>query len=229
MHSNFDERAFWNMYAYRVVTFLPPLTPNDGLPEEQILRAEQRLGLHLPGVLRHFYRLVGRRDDINQAFNQLLLPDDIFVVDGYLVFFRENQCVVVWGVRTAEMDEEDPAVYESEDEPMRAWSLDHRHLSDFLLSMLYWQAVNGGMSYSAIATVDQETLSVVRRHWQPVELPGTDLGNVRFFCRPGQLLCVCPEDDAFRLQVGAKTEQDLVSVREELHIEWGYSSLDDVE
>ena len=52
---------------------------------------------------------------------------------------------------------------------------------------------------------------------------------MQFFSRVGQLLCAYPEDKEFRLQVGASTEDNLVAVREELDIEWDYSTVDEEE
>jgi hypothetical protein len=49
-----------------------PLRDGDGCDEAEIRRAEQRLGIVLPEVLRDGYRLCGRRDDLRRQMR--LLP-----------------------------------------------------------------------------------------------------------------------------------------------------------
>jgi len=83
-----------------------------GLSERTIGVAEKRLGVRLPGVLREYYRLLGRHREVSRGMNRLLGPSELCVSNRALVFAEENQGVFVAGVLEAELGEEDPAVRE---------------------------------------------------------------------------------------------------------------------
>lgn len=90
-----------------------PLGPDDGFPDAELDAAEGRLGLRLPVALREAYRLFGRRADLTSNHDVLLTPDELFVLDGALVYRTENQGCAHWGVLTADLardgvDREDP-------------------------------------------------------------------------------------------------------------------------
>src|SRR5687767_13325537 len=86
------------------------LTPEDGVSVDQIEAAEQKLGLRLPQSLREYYRVAGNLDELNRNHNRLLRFDELEVEDDYLIFMEENQVVVLWGVKTANLSEDDPEV-----------------------------------------------------------------------------------------------------------------------
>jgi hypothetical protein len=81
---------FWRYYKDLVSQLYEPLSPEDGFSEDELEGAEKRLGLRLPGLLREYYLLAGKREDINQAHNKLVHPDELQIEDGKLVFFLEN-------------------------------------------------------------------------------------------------------------------------------------------
>ncbi|MEU8927219.1 SMI1/KNR4 family protein [Kitasatospora sp. NPDC048545] len=78
-----------------------PLGPDDGFPDADLDAAERRLGLRLPAALREAYRLFGRRADLTSNHDVLLTPDELFVLDGALVYRAENQGGAHWAVPTA--------------------------------------------------------------------------------------------------------------------------------
>lgn len=75
-----------------------PLGPGDGFTEAELDAAEARLGLRLPTALREAYRLFGRRADLTSNQDVLLTPDELYVLDGALVYRAENQGCAHWGV-----------------------------------------------------------------------------------------------------------------------------------
>ncbi|MFE6054405.1 SMI1/KNR4 family protein [Kitasatospora sp. NPDC056446] len=85
-----------------------PLGPADGFSDEELDAAERRLGLRLPAALRETYRLFGRRADLTSNQDVLLTPDELFLMDGALVYREENQGCAHWGVLLADLGREDP-------------------------------------------------------------------------------------------------------------------------
>jgi hypothetical protein len=94
-------------------TLVRPLTPEDGQSETSTSKAEARLGLRLPAVLREYYLLAGRFDRFDRAHNQLRRPEEWSIDGGKLAFLEENQCVVYWGVEVG-TSPDDPPVYQGQ-------------------------------------------------------------------------------------------------------------------
>lgn len=68
--------------------------------------------------------------------------------DGFLIFCEENQHVGKWGFME-DSNQDDPPVYQGWlDGSKKRWEIDKQSISEFLIAMAYWQAVNGGLSYN---------------------------------------------------------------------------------
>ena len=185
------DQAPWDDYAARVAELFRPLAPGDGYEEAEVAAAEARLGLRLPRVLRELYLLAGRRDDINRPMNHLIPPEDLSVEQGALVVYEENQNVVLWGVRVEDLGRDDPPVVRAYNDVTLSWEDDHDRLSAFFVTMLYWQAVNGGLPFAGVvADVDETEIPEVHRHWPKVDLLGSLWDHLIVFHRAGQLVCI---------------------------------------
>ena len=228
--------AFWNDYNRLVARLMPPLAPGDGVPEAEIAAAEARIGLKLPIILRlrlklppmlrEFYALAGSREDINGASDRLLPLGELEVEDHVLVFYEENQSVFLWGLDLTS-DDPDPPVLHSEQRSTRSWEPEHNHLSDFLTAMLFWQAVNGGMSYNGIGTASSEAMAEATG-WEAVDLGGDPerWGNcVRM--RDGQVLFIVGNEPDPQVYGGGRTRDDFLALAKAFGISWDYSTLDE--
>ncbi len=89
----------------------PPIA-TDGIPEVDIIAAEQRLGVRLPEVLRTFFHLVGNHR-LNRVYNHLSRIGSLDIDRRMVQFYAENQGVEVWGVRATKARRVNPAVYYS--------------------------------------------------------------------------------------------------------------------
>jgi hypothetical protein len=85
-----------------------PLAAADGYTDAELDAAERRLGVRLPAALREAYRLFGRRADLTSSQDVLLTPDELYVLDGALVYRAENQGCAHWGVLLGDLEREDP-------------------------------------------------------------------------------------------------------------------------
>ena len=225
-----EVNEFWDEYRALVAQlYARPLSRRDGIPETRLIRAEKRLGFRLPGVLREFYWIAGKRDDLNCTFDQLLLPEELEVRDGRLVFFEENQKVVVWGLELGGAAGDDPMVYEAEPAEPLAWEATRGRLSDFLRMMAYWQGVNGGMPYSGIVVTNQTALEEALRLWPPVPLACQAWTEMRLLCRDGQALCVLEDaEGGLELFAAGRTKKDFLAIEKSLGLDWDYCTLDDL-
>ena len=195
-------------------TLARPLMPDDGEPEKGISAMESRLGLRLPAVLREYYRLAGKFDRFNRAYNELRRPGDWTVEGGKLVFLEENQCVVFWGVEAGALPEDDPPVYQAENVRGRPteWFLEHERCSEFLIVMLHLQAVWGGYEFLGGSKIKRGALTKFLTAWTSA---GT-VNQLSAFNREGAAACVLEVKRSLHLYVGGRTEREFALIRAEL-------------
>ena len=74
------------------------LTPKNckGFSEAQLLKAEKRLHITLPKEFRAYYLQLGATKSVNQSYNSLATPLQLYFTGDYLCFCEENQGVVMW-------------------------------------------------------------------------------------------------------------------------------------
>ena len=123
-----------------------------GFSEGQLLRAEKRLQITLPQVFRAYYLQLGATKSVNQSFNSLATPQQLYFAGDYLCFCEENQGVVMWAIRKEDLNNPNPPVwgnYGSETDPN--WIQETQTLSDFWLYIAIYNGVMGGLRYNANA------------------------------------------------------------------------------
>ena len=130
------------------------LTPKDckGFSEAQLLKAEKRLRITLPEEFRAYYLQLGATKSINQSYNSLATPLQLYFTGDYLCFCEENQGVVMWAIRKEDLTNPNPPVwgnYGSETDPN--WIQETQNLSDFWLYLAIYNGVMGGLPYNANA------------------------------------------------------------------------------
>ena len=99
------------------------------------------------------------------GFNALLPAHTIAASpEGYMVFARESQDVVIWGYRFGD-EEIDPIVYQSQpgtgDGPS-AWYSEDLPLSSFLVSFAYWNLAQGAAIASGYGEASSATRSLIK-------------------------------------------------------------------
>uniref|UniRef100_UPI00286CB31B SMI1/KNR4 family protein n=1 Tax=Armatimonas sp. TaxID=1872638 RepID=UPI00286CB31B len=156
----------WPLYERIITQLFEPVAEGDGIPDDELDTAEAQLGHPLPPLLRQLYNLCGRRGDLHQASELLLLPTTLQVREGYLPFYQSAE-QVPWAVSLNHGD--DPPVFRQNGSD---WEPDYPTLSQFLLAMLFWQAVNGGVDYYAHGTVPVVALRQLPAGWERIPLGG---------------------------------------------------------
>jgi hypothetical protein len=204
-------------YREAIETLAKPVTAEDGVPAGEIVAGEHRLDIRLPSALREYYLIAGQLERLNCAHNRLYSPRDWFVDAGKLVFMEENQQVVFWGISIGKDPVDDPPVLQGVNvagQPIE-WHPEHGSCSEFLLMMLHWQAVCGGMALTAGADISPMTLTRIRAGFPFVG----EMGGMLTFARDGGTACVIGEGEALQLFVGGRAEHDFnLIVAEFAHI-----------
>lgn len=223
MHQSSEN--FWEPYHVLVGRLLRPLGKSDGYSEKRVSDAERRLGRQLPRLLREFYLITGERRDINGAHNRLLTPEDLRVSGDVLVFYEENQGVYLWGVDVRDRDDEDPAVLREDSDASPTWDPDFDHLSQFLIAMLFMQAVNGGMRHHGIGSATNGNTAQAPPDWETINLGGS--WNNRVLMQDALVLYIFGNEPAPGVFGGAKTKRKLLALEKTFGVSWDYCTLDD--
>jgi hypothetical protein len=118
-------------------------------------QAEKQLRRSLPRTLRDFGLCFGWNGPLASARETLLPPNKWRIRGGALVFCVENQGVVLWGIRQADLGKKDPPVKVAENREPYKWTPDHDRLSDFFLTLAYWQGIVGANLFRGDIGVDE--------------------------------------------------------------------------
>lgn len=101
---------------------------------------EKQLGIKLPYALRVLYKYTGRHL-LHNSCDELIDINKLIISGGYLVFYKQDQESILWGIDINEIQQSDPQVWAIYDDEVL---LDSESISDFLSYTAAWQAVNGG-------------------------------------------------------------------------------------
>jgi len=134
----------WSLLKDFIAEWHGPLKRGDGYPASELNAAEKRLGLKLPEALREWYQLAGQREDVFATQNFLVSPEELEVEDGLLEVYCENQGIVHWGLKPADLHLPDPPVYLNDDgmhdEPQELIR-ENETVSEFALQMAICETI----------------------------------------------------------------------------------------
>src|ERR1043165_5150414 len=137
-------------FVDRFRTVIEPLfdrrfTESNGIPEAELDTIPARSGYELPVALHDFYLVLGNFHPILDSHHRFYRPDNLTRMDGKLVFCEENQVVLYWAVEEDQGWRTDPPVFQGINNDTVEWYVQESRASDFLVSMIYWQALDGGL------------------------------------------------------------------------------------
>lgn len=194
-----------------------------GFPKIEIKKAEARLGIDLPQILRKYYQELGNHQKLNQAQNSLLSLEKINLdKDGFLVFYVENQYVAIWGIHKDELKEVNPKVYRKVDNDK--WELENKKLSSFLNSMAFMQAIYSFNYHANICGVDDKYDNIVTDNYRELE-ETFPLWNVKFYRNQAhELIMVFRNKKQTDMFVAAKNKKEFDAIINKFDFEWDYHS-----
>jgi hypothetical protein len=203
------------------------LERNYGYTDEELHEAEEKAGCSFPKALKEYYRVLGKRDQVNDAHNRLLPPEELYYSTGEtLIFYEEDQAVAIWGVKKDDMGQADPPVFGAYDNKMDDWFEDSPSTSAFLLSMAYWNAALGGLPHNAMTDrFTAENIAFVEQHWE--EQKNISCQFLRFFTNDhNHILVITIDKDGAPsgLYLAANSKAGYRAIVDALALDWQYRS-----
>jgi hypothetical protein len=181
-----------------------PLTPQDGYSDEEIDMAQSLAGYELPEALRDFHVVAGRFDPVLDSHNRFYSPGNLSRKDDKLVFCEENQVVVFWGFAQDQGWRTDPPVYQGINNDEIEWYVEAGRISEFLVGMIYWQALWGGLPHFRFA-IAPESVRQAAEAW-PLVLKD---GQSQLFSRGSSVFCLTNNERGVEVQAAAILDSDL--------------------
>ncbi|MCR9119345.1 MAG: hypothetical protein NXI22_20630 [bacterium] len=205
------ETTFSNAVGSLFANANQELTPDDGLPVSMFDDAQQHLGFRIPQPLRDYYSQTGNTE-FNHSFNRFLAPQDFDVRGDYAIFCEENQCVVLYGFRISDAEQENPEVWQLNPTENK-WYFDCKRMTSFLLKMVCWQAVCGGVSATAKGMISTPEFQQIESTFNRVEFGDIDHDyDLCAFHKDGVILCAFPDDGVCHLYCGCNDEGKMYQV-----------------
>jgi hypothetical protein len=215
-----------------------PLGPDDGVPVEDLDRAEARLGRSLPRALRRWYELAGRERFFPHQLrntNVLLPPEDLEIRDGVLAFYAHDRAPMAWLLREEDLALADPPVYVDAYLLKASYELvpselliENATLSEFLLEMMVHQTIFRAPQL-ARATGGPELLQLIGDTCQALPLATWrwPAWPTRFLVRDDLLLYAShvvdfgvPDPAVFEVYAAARTDDAMLSLPAEDRVAW---------
>lgn len=220
-----NEAGFQELYRKIYAELGFELGKDDGISEDDLANAQDKIKTSIPPSLRDYYIVAGKEKKLNTAFQRLIPPENWEIHRGKVVFMEEHQWVVFWGVGIEDKQAIDPNVFQCArvKRELREWKDLKNTCTQFLVFMLHQQTAYGGaMPHSASAAVPAETVSLLDKKWTF----GGEVIGMRAYRKPGQSICFVEWKDfstkkpEWRIFAGAREEKSLDAMAEEMKIEW---------
>lgn len=133
--------SYQSTYERLILRHIGRLPANgDGVPEFKVRKAELKLGFKIPDSLRVYYLLAGQLDELNQANNRLMRPEQLQLDESGLMFMEEEQDVVQWFIPRPELSRSDPQVWQLVNSAQPESYEEGMSVSQFLVAVFDWQA-----------------------------------------------------------------------------------------
>jgi len=216
-----DRQHAWEFIRGLAAEWISPLAPGDGVSEDVLWAAEQRLRVNLPAALREAYLLFGRRSDLTAVQDPLVPPEGLRADhSGSIVVFRlENQHCAEWGVATEDdWNPADPPVYVRRQPGDRRWEPFMDRVSIACLEMALSELLIGRGRLGDMCQLPAELITGVESAYDQLPVPEYRSWydrsvTVRWFFAPGKLLRMDGRGPGCWLIAGGKTPADLKSIR----------------
>jgi hypothetical protein len=155
-----------------------------------------------------------------RAFNRFLGQKERFVEDEKLVIVEEAQVCCFWGIDPGAISSPDAVIYSAENgDGGLHWEIADRSFHDFLKSMLFWQAVNGGWAISGSVKLGKRKAKMLRGEVHMLELDPRDTGIELFELSPsaigvidvsGEVFCAARSDADWEILLRVVPELSII-------------------
>lgn len=208
-------------------------TENYGFSKEEMIALEKQLEVKLPIKFKEYYQELGKEENLNYVYNRLLKPDDEieFSDDDFLVFYEENQNVVIWGIKKEDLAKDNPPVYGNYDTIERSdWEIETQTTEDFFLMMAIYNGTFRGLQYNGnfIGEIDAEMVKKVQEKW--ILVPEISRDNQKIYTDDFYdviSLSFDKNNNCMAAFIGSSNQERFDSILDVIDIDWSYLSYDD--
>ncbi|MCR4031962.1 MULTISPECIES: SMI1/KNR4 family protein [Flavobacterium] len=210
-------------------------TENYGFSKEDMIALEKQLEVKLPLKFKEYYEELGKEENVNYVYNRLLKPyDEIeFSDDDFLVFYEENQNVVIWGIKKEDLAKDNPPVYGNYDTIEKSdWELETQTTEDFFLMMAIYNGTFGGLQYNGnfIGKINTEMVEQVQEKWTLI--PEISRDNQKIYTDDFYdviSLSFDKNNNCTAAFIGSSDQERFDAILDVIDIDWSYLSYDDEE
>ncbi|MFC1406777.1 MULTISPECIES: hypothetical protein [Streptacidiphilus] len=198
----------------------------DGVSEAELSTAEDELGVRLPVAVREGYALLGRSLALTCVQDPLVPATGLFVLDGNLIFRRENQGCAFWGIPLDQIDLDDPPVVVQTHD---GWMPFLDRMSTAWVELVLSESMFAGDGPDALydaCELPDALLPTLQQRYTRVDLPdhpmwaSADDSPLRWYAAPGRLLRHDGTQDHSWLHARGHTVADLEDIRNDLPGGW---------
>ncbi|MER5757822.1 SMI1/KNR4 family protein [Streptomyces sp. NPDC002082] len=216
----------WSFIKGFAAHWASALESGDGCTEDDLVAAEERLGVRLPVTMREAYLLFGRRLDLTSNHDVLLSPTELYVDEAKeaLVFRHENQGASSWGILLDRLQDDDPAVFiraDLADKSAERWEGWLERLSLCFVEIVLSESVQAGEALCDFLDPDDDSIELLEENCVQLSFPAYPIGEeehaTRWFLGQDVLL---RDDDGMAILARGRTEEDLDRIRDQIPGDW---------
>jgi hypothetical protein len=208
-------------------------TENYGFSKEEMIALEKQLEAKLPIKFKEYYQELGKEENLNYVYNSLLLPSDgiEFSDDDFLIFYEENQNVVIWGIKKEDLAKDNPPVYGNYDTIEKSdWEVETQTTEDFFLMMAIYNGTFGGLQYNGnfIGEINAEMVKQVEEKWTLISEISRD--NQKIYTDDFYdviSLSFDKNNNCTAAFIGTSDQERFDEILDVIDIDWSYLSYDD--
>jgi hypothetical protein len=215
-----EPQQAWAFIAEFAAAWTAPLGPGDGVGEEALRAAEERIG----AALRDAYLLFGQRRDLTAVQDRLLPPRELAIDNEgtTLVFRTENQHCAAWGITAADLGSADPPVYVRHRD---GWQPHLDRVSTACVDMVLSEVLLGRKHLGDMCALPAELITTVEAVYDQLPVAEYPLWGdrnitVRYFSAPGTLLRMDGRGPYCWLITGCQTTTALEATRAAIPAPW---------
>jgi len=202
-----------NQMRFSFIKSLFHVVEDIGFNDNEIEAAEKKWGI-LPGVLKDYYKQLGKHDRINKSQNYLREPKSLYESGNYVIFYIENQGAAEWGIKIEDLCKEDPPVYcrLAADK----YALETDNLMEFFNAMTLFQAASWGMTYSCeeIYMISEEQAVKIRGKYKKLPFELHQWCEMSFYANNEDEVIMLMINDDYDLLYGSEDEEHFKLIEE---------------
>ncbi len=204
--------------SFKIIKDLIQVEENNfGNSDEQIKSVEDKLGNTLPIGLKKYYKEFGNHKGKIQIFDDIINLEDLeFDKEEFLMFFRDCQTGIRFGVPKEEMKNPSPNVYYK----INNWTLDNDDIRESLISLGFQSALTKLPFYAFRWGIENSEEQKVYNNFEKLN-EELRLWNSKFFqSQPNEIIGLTKSEGKTNLYVAANNPKDFLRIKSIFKDDW---------